>query len=686
MSYQKVYISSVVIIQPDTTGCLMRLQTKLYLYSSITLLVVVAYFFLAGFIIINQLSYQASIRAMDMECEKITDSISEMDRILEATGLASLKSYQNEMGSEVRSRYNHYSMGDTGILAIYSPSGEEVVCSGAVSKIQMPVKSAFSDRNVLEYKDMPTGRKMTLVQRETKSGWRIVLALDNQEIYRKRNLYIRIASAASIFVILFGMSIAYLFARKLSSQIAQMLDMIRFVASGNLNEKIHLKPFCKEYEELQNGINFMVENIRLRELERDKAEEEARRNQKLESIGILAGGIAHDFNNLLTAVRGNLQLAQLFNNNPDAKQCLGDCEKATIRAMSLTKQLLTFAKGGVPLKSTASIAEILENNCTFVLRGTKSKCEFDIDPTLYPVDIDYGQIGQAIDNIVINANQAMPGGGIIKIKAININLPEGDTLLGLNPGRYVKITIADQGVGIPKENLSKIFDPFFTTKATGSGLGLSTSYTIIKKHGGHLTVNSTPGLGTVFYIYLPASQNTAQRDENQVQRENKYISGGKILIMDDQESIRSLLGKMLSMMNCRCEFADTGEAAIEKYRDAKAKEDPFDVIFMDLTIPGGMGGKDTLAALMRIDPNVLAVVASGYSNDPVMSEYAKFGFKARLNKPFKMQELTLLMRQLMAQKKLSDRAAKRTSRLADLKVNKSQFDTAPYNIGGAKKD
>ncbi len=598
----------------------------------------------AGVAIIDQVVVQLNRRILELEAERIVGVIDDYQKALEDSGLAGLESYRKSLESELSSKFKNFKFERTGALFIRSPSGTSITGQASESSPWEKILAKKSAEGSIDFLDPFTQAPKSGVFKSARNGWKVAITIDRAEIFEKRNLYFRIVVFVGAIVLCLVMALAYYFAKRISDQINKILDTVKRVAKGDLYARIGINPVCDEHGELQDGINTMIDNLRIRDIERERAEEEARKHQKLESIGILAGGIAHDFNNLLTAIRGNLQLAQMFNNSPDAKQCLADSEKAAVRAMDLTRQLLTFAKGGMPVKSTASIGELIENNATFVLRGTKSKCEFDFAQDLRPVDIDAGQIGQAIDNLVINANQAMPDGGIVRIRAENISLAK-KTPLPLATGDYVKISIADQGIGIPKSNLAKIFDPFFTTKTNGSGLGLSTTYTILKKHGGHIAVDSELGVGTIFFLYLPASKGLVRNIQGV--DDGKYCNGGKILIMDDQDSIRNLLTKMLSIMNCECESAEDGSKAIEKYVAAKSAGTPFDLVFMDLTIRGGMGGKDTIEALLKIDANAVAVVASGYSNDPIMANYQSYGFKGRLDKPFKMQDLAKLLNSLL---------------------------------------
>jgi len=626
----------------------MKLRSRLYLFSCVAILSTTMYMLFAGVAIIDQVVLQMNKRILELELERIVGVIDDYTKVLEDSGLAGIENYKKAFEGDLTSKFKDFKFGRTGELCLITPAGANLLKEPG-AKLEWPPKEQRKPEGSFEFNAAGSRTPEFCVFKTSRSGWRVAIYMEKSEIFEKRNLYFRVVLLVGAIVLCLALGASYYFAKRLSDQIDKILDTLRRVAKGDLYARISIDPFCDEHRGLQDGINSMIDNLRIRDIERERAEEEARKHQKLESIGILAGGIAHDFNNLLTAIRGNLQLAQMFSNaNPDAKQCLSDCERATVRAMDLTKQLLTFSKGGMPIKSTAAIAELIESNATFVLRGTKSKCEFDFADDLFAVEVDASQIGQAIDNIVINANQAMSEGGIVRIRAENISIAE-KTPLPLPPGDYVKVSIADSGSGIPKANLAKIFDPFFTTKPSGSGLGLSTTYTILKKHGGHIAVDSEPGIGTIFFIYLPASKGKiAQKGSEE---DGKYSGGGKILIMDDQESIRNLLGKMLSIMNCECESAEDGASAIDKYIAAKNAGAPFDVVFMDLTIPGGMGGKDAIEALLRFDQSIVAIVASGYSNDPIMSNFQDYGFKGRLDKPFKMQDLARLMNSLMKGKR-----------------------------------
>ncbi len=382
--------------------------------------------------------------------------------------------------------------------------------------------------------------------------------------------------------------------------------------------------------------------------ERRKMEDELLKVKKLESVGILAGGIAHDFNNILTAILGNISLAKMFTGPGDkVYERLTEAEKGAVRAQELTRQLLTFSKGGAPVKHPTAIGELLQDTANFVLAGSNVRCRFDIAPDTWPVEVDEGQMSQVINNIVLNADQAMPSGGTLKMKVENVTL-SGEkryASLRLDDGRYVRISIEDQGVGIPERDLTKVFDPYFTTKAKGSGLGLSIAYSVVEKHGGVINVSSVLGSGTTFYIYLPAAQ---AKKPVQILEEDRLVSGrGKILVMDDEQIIRQLVEEMLSTLGYEGDFASEGGEAIELYKHATEAGHPYDAVIMDLTVPGGIGGKEAIKKLLMFDPKVKAIVSSGYANDPVMADYRKHGFTGVVAKPYRIQELSRTLRQVV---------------------------------------
>ena len=379
--------------------------------------------------------------------------------------------------------------------------------------------------------------------------------------------------------------------------------------------------------------------------EQKKMEAEAMRTQKLESLGILAGGIAHDFNNFLTAIMGNASLAKLAA-GPNAKlvRRLEEMEKATLRARDLTQQLLTFSRGGMPVKKIVSIANLISDSATFALRGSNVRVRFFFPEKLWLVEADEGQIGQVVNNLVINAKQAMPEGGVIDIKAENTVLNETATL-PLPPGPYVRVVIRDEGVGIPDEAMARIFDPYFTTSHKGSGLGLTTAHSIVSKHGGYIAVHSKVGAGTTVEVYLPVSEKEAPRQL--LDRGSATNGKASILVMDDEDVVRDVVGEMLKYLGYRVAFAADGAEAIEAYKKSAESGEPFDACIMDLTIPGGMGGKEAIRRLIELDPRVKAIVSSGYSRDPVMADHRKYGFVDVVTKPYKIQDLAEVLNRVL---------------------------------------
>lgn len=383
------------------------------------------------------------------------------------------------------------------------------------------------------------------------------------------------------------------------------------------------------------GAISLVENV----TERLRTEKELVKIQKLESTGILAGGLAHDFNNILTAILGNINLSLLDQTlSQGTRKLLASAESASLRAKALTQQLLTFAKGGEPIKESTSLAEVIEDSATFVLHGGNVSCVCRLPENLWHAFVDRGQISQVIQNIVLNSRHAMPNGGIVEIVCANV-IPAEDSFALLAPeSKYLKIRIKDTGIGIPGTLLDKIFDPYFSTKQEGSGLGLAITLSIINKHRGHILVNSEPGKGTEFIIYLPAADKPrGQKAENpQVTSQNQYL---RVLVMDDEETVRLVLQAMLEALGHQVFLTSEGREAISLYRRQFASPQPFDLVIVDLTIPGGLGGKETLAELQKINGQVRVLVSSGYSNDPVMASYRQHGFAAAVAKPYILEEL-----------------------------------------------
>jgi two-component system cell cycle sensor histidine kinase/response regulator CckA len=379
--------------------------------------------------------------------------------------------------------------------------------------------------------------------------------------------------------------------------------------------------------------------------ERKRATEELLRSEKLRSVGVLAGGIAHDFNNILTAILANISLArtQLGTGSATADRLL-EAEKASLRARELTKQLLTFSRGGAPVRRTLHLAGLIRESATLALRGSGTACEFMIAADLWPIEADEGQIGQVINNLVINASQAMAGGGTVRVAAGN-TVVSGTERLALADGKYVTIAVLDKGAGIPEEHRSRVFDPYFTTKQEGSGLGLAVCYSIVLNHGGVITVDSKPGDGSLFTVYLPATDRAVVM---QPETGPELVAGsGRVLVMDDEEMVRSVAGEIIRALGYEVVTARDGREAVELYRRSMQEGRPFDVLIVDLTIPGGMGGRDAIRELIAIDPNVRAIVSSGYHDDPIMANYREYGFRDVIAKPYDAATLSKALARIL---------------------------------------
>jgi signal transduction histidine kinase/ActR/RegA family two-component response regulator len=410
-------------------------------------------------------------------------------------------------------------------------------------------------------------------------------------------------------------------------------------AYGNTKE-VELNAVPISWEGRPATLNFLSDITARR-----KMEDELLKIEKLESLGILAGGIAHDFNNILTAVLGNLSVAVLSaGSNDKLLKRLTEAEKACVRAQGLTHQLLTFSKGGAPVKDVVDISKLIVEGCRFALRGSNVGCEFSVPEDLMPVEVDQAQINQVVNNLVINANQAMPQGGTIRLEAKNV-IVTPEEALPLEPGQYVRISVKDEGIGIPKDHIPRIFDPYFTTKQTGSGLGLATAYAIVRNHQGLITVESVLGRGATFHVFLPVSDKTLEHSEPV--RERPVPGKGKILLMDDEEAIRDLAREILTLLGYEVVLAKDGQDAVALYNEAKKSGDPFDAVVMDLTIPGGMGGGEAIRILRETDPEIKAIVSSGYSNDPIMAEYEQFGFSGVVAKPYTINQLSEVLSEVI---------------------------------------
>ena len=379
--------------------------------------------------------------------------------------------------------------------------------------------------------------------------------------------------------------------------------------------------------------------------EKRRMEEELIKVEKLESVGVLAGGLAHDFNNLLTAILGNISMAKMYlGDGNKAFARLTEAESASKRASELTYQLLTFSRGGAPIRKTASLGDLVRESARFTLSGTSVAAEYSIGDDIWSVEIDPGQISQVFSNLIINAVQAMPSGGTIIFTAKNV-IVGADDVPTLKGGQYVQISIEDRGIGIPEEILPRIFDPYFTTKQTGSGLGLASVYSIIKKHDGHITVESKPGQGTTFRIYLQASRGIPAA---RTMQQGPITEGiGKVLVMDDEKIVRDICGEMLRSLGYVSDFAINGAEAVKMYQQALRKGEPYHAVIMDLTIPGGMGGREAIRELHGLDPDVRAIVSSGYSNDPIMAGYKEYGFRGVIIKPYSIDLFSKTLREVL---------------------------------------
>lgn len=384
-----------------------------------------------------------------------------------------------------------------------------------------------------------------------------------------------------------------------------------------------------------------------------RMEEKLIKVKNLESIAALSGGIAHDYNNLLTVIMGNISLAQAYlEPDQDVYGLLDEAQKASEVARDLTEKLITFSRGGVPNKEVLTIGPLIQVAAEFTLSGSNLKCEYEIAEEVWPVEVDKKQISHVIYHLVMNAREAMPGGG--KIRLVAENHDHRDHSLMLPPGRFVKISVCDQGPGIDASIVEKIFDPYFSTKERGAqkglGLGLSICYSIIHRHQGVIDLERRDQQGSCFHIYLPAAEQGLAELEADVpaSRQESLDRPARILVMDDEEMIRELVGKIFERMGYEVWFSKNGEEAIAQYQDALQRGEPFDVVILDLTVKNGMGGKEAIQRLLQIDPKVRCIVSSGYSNDPVMMDCERYGFVGGVTKPYSYKELREKIAEIIA--------------------------------------
>ena len=432
----------------------------------------------------------------------------------------------------------------------------------------------------------------------------------------------------------------------------RLLALTREFAGGNLAVSKVAPSGPAELAGLTRAFYEMADSLARNQAVLRENERRLANVKKLESVGVLAGGIAHDFNNILTAILANISLCLLEERLPaESRQLLKEAEKASIRARGLTQQLLTFAKGGEPIKESASLPEVVRDSAEFILRGKRVACRFDFPAQLKAVEIDRGQISQVVQNLILNAAEAMADGGRIDISCRNVTVEPQGGREELAAGDYVLMEVRDNGPGMAAELLERIFDPYFTTKPGGSGLGLAISHTIIAKHGGRITASSTPGGGSCFTIYLPvASGPVAEPMKPAPGKTTRGAPAGgpaKILVLDDEEQLREIMRLILGRLGHQVLTAGEGREAVALYRQAMATAAPIDLTIMDLTIPGGMGGKEAVGEILALNPRAMVVVASGYSSDPVLANFRDYGFTAAIAKPFRLEEIARLLNELL---------------------------------------
>jgi len=378
--------------------------------------------------------------------------------------------------------------------------------------------------------------------------------------------------------------------------------------------------------------------------EQRRLEQAVQNNQRLESLGQLAAGIAHDFNNMLGVIMASSSRAIREVSDPSlARDLLGDIEDTCERATSLTRQLLTFAQGGAPVRKPCDVVALVKDAISFSLRGNATECVIEWDENIWPAELDAGQVTQVLSNLTLNARDAMRGEGTINVSVKNARLEGG--LLPVPEGDYIEISIQDHGEGIPRHHLELIFDPYFSTKPGHQGLGLASSYSVIRRHGGLLRVESRPGVGSTFLIYLPARPGAPLSEVAPPSEE--FAGGGHILVMDDEERLRELLADCLVALKCRVRCAAHGDEALALYKE-RMVDDPFDLVILDLTIRGGKNRAQTFEELKALDPGVLAIACSGYSNDPIMCDHERYGFAEALAKPFRFGMLARAVRKVLS--------------------------------------
>ncbi|MBI5249579.1 MAG: PAS domain S-box protein [Desulfomonile tiedjei] len=534
------------------------------------------------------------------------------------------------------------------------PDGTEVEVEVAATRLTYQGRQAAQ----VVVRDITYRKRAEEALRESQEKYRMVVENANEAIVVARNGFATFAngkaeeiigcSAETLRSVPFNEfihpndreSVTRCYHRRLSGESVSSPTCFRVIHSDGSAKWVEQRAVLINWEDCPATLNFLYDIT-----ERKKIEEELIKLEKLQSVGLLAGGIAHDFNNILTAIMGNISLAKVCTFPGDKiHERLSLAEKSCLRAQGLTKQLLTFSSGGAPVTKVSDIAGVAKGGCIAALCGSDVACEFNFPDDLWLAQVDEGQISQVFGNLLLNAIQAMPGGGSVCVTGCNVTVTEEDRL-PIDPGDYLRVSVADQGIGISREHITRIFDPYFTTKCEARGLGLATAYAIINRHGGMITVDSRLEVGTTFHVYLPASKNGVQA---QTDLDDLPVFGkGRVLIMDDEEPIRRLAQDVLSFLGYEVAVAEHGEQAISLYAKAKDSSDPFDVVILDLTVPGGMGGIEVVKALREVDPDIKAIVSSGYSSDPVMADHRKHLFQGVVSKPYTVRELSQVLKRVI---------------------------------------